>query len=184
MRPDTLQSLYKIFRKELKFYLKNSSGFISKIMVIFFSPSFQVNMLYRLSHYFYLKRHLKGVKITEWLEQIMFGCLIAGQAEIGENFKLIHPTGTVIGISKIGNNVKIWQNVCLGSHGRFGQPKAWPVVEDDVKIYASATVIGGVNIGKNAVIGAGSFVNRDVPENTTFITERIGCLIGLANEQK
>lgn len=175
MNQVSLNILYKQINRELTHHLSGSNpSFSSKCMVICFNPSFQANLLYRLSHYFFLKGHNRLLMITEWLGQVLFGCLIAGQAEIGENFKLIHPTGTVIGIAKIGNNVKIWQNVCLGSHGKLGLPKAWPIVGDDVKIYANAMVIGGVKIGKNAVIGASAFVNHDVPENTTFINERMG----------
>ena len=72
-----------------------------------------------------------------------------------------HPVGIVIAeTATIGNNCKIFQNVTIGANAGL-----YPVIEDNVTIYANAVIIGDVHIGKNAVIGAGSVVLHDVPEN-------------------
>ena len=63
------------------------------------------------------------------------------------------------------NNVKIWQQVTLGGRGNQSEKIEYPIIEENVKIFAGAKILGGVVIGKNAVIGANSVVLRNVPEN-------------------
>jgi serine O-acetyltransferase len=93
-------------------------------------------------------------------------------ATIGAGFFIDHGTGVVIGeTAVIGQRVRLYQAVTLGAK-RFpanvdgtlqkGLPRH-PVVEDDVVIYAGATVLGRITIGKGAVIGGNVWVTHDVP---------------------
>ncbi len=94
-------------------------------------------------------------------------------AEIGRRFFIDHGTGVVIGETcRIGSNVKIYQGVTLGALSlpldQQGKPikgiKRHPDVEDDVVIYANATVLGGETvIGKGAVIGGNTWITSSVP---------------------
>lgn len=63
-----------------------------------------------------------------------------------------------------GNNVKIYQNVTIGNNGKSGIP----VIEDNVTIFANSVVVGKIRIGKNSIVRACSFVNRDIPPNSTL----------------
>lgn len=77
------------------------------------------------------------------------------------NFQIIHQVGVVISAkARIGNNCKVYQNTTIGKKNG----KA-PVLEDNVTVYANAVIVGNVHIGSNSVIGAGSVVLSDVPEN-------------------
>lgn len=71
----------------------------------------------------------------------------------------MHYPGVVIGMGvTIGARVRIYQHVTLGQdHGGY------PIVGNDVIIYAGAVVCGPITIGDGAVIGANSVVTRDVP---------------------
>ena len=93
-------------------------------------------------------------------------------AQIGERFFIDHGTGVVIGETAIiGHNVRLYQAVTLGAK-RF-EPGAdgalaknyprHPIVEDDVVIYAGATVLGRVTIGKGSSIGGNVWLTRGVP---------------------
>ena len=93
-------------------------------------------------------------------------------ALIGPRFFIDHGTGVVIGeTTRIGRNVKIYQGVTLGALSPFdsqGQPrrgeKRHPDIEDDVIIYANATILGGSTvIGKGAVVGGNTWITRSVP---------------------
>ncbi|MSP16162.1 MAG: serine acetyltransferase [Myxococcales bacterium] len=93
-------------------------------------------------------------------------------AIIGGSFFIDHGTGVVIGeTSVIGDRVRIYQGVTLGAislpRGRAhaGPPqKRHPTLDDDVVIYAGATILGGDTvIGKGAVIGGNCWVTRSVP---------------------
>lgn len=93
-----------------------------------------------------------------------YGVLIGNGSSIGKNVKFVHPTGIVIGDKvKIGKNVLIYQNVTIGKANNSKSKKdGYPVIEDNVIIYANSVIAGPVKIGKGSIIGANSFVNKDV----------------------
>ncbi len=93
-------------------------------------------------------------------------------ATIAPGFFIDHGTGTVIGeTTSIGKNVRLYQGVTLGAVSPFdkqGNPKRGikrhPTIEDEVIIYANATILGGETvIGKGAIIGGNTWITRSVP---------------------
>lgn len=94
-------------------------------------------------------------------------------AVIGESFFIDHGTGIVVGeTTVIGNRVRIYQGVTLGAlsvrdRGRTDKPnpkKRHPTIEDDVIIYANATILGGDTvIGRGAVVGGNAWITYSVP---------------------
>jgi len=102
-----------------------------------------------------------------------FNCDIGLNAKIGKNLVIKHAIGIVIGDGVIiGDDVKIFQNVTLGGK-RFNNnmelTPCYPTIQDNVTIFANSSILGGVTIGENAVIGAHSLVIDDVPAGSTFI---------------
>ena len=100
-------------------------------------------------------------------------------ARIGESFFIDHGTGVVIGeTTEIGNRVKIYQGVTLGAKSfpldAEGNPikavKRHPTLEDDVIIYAGATILGGDTvIGRGSVIGGNVWITSSVPPHSTVL---------------
>jgi serine O-acetyltransferase len=97
-------------------------------------------------------------------------------ATIGRNFFIDHGTGVVIGETTIiGDNVKIYQGTTLGAlsfrrdeRGRIIKGgKRHPTIEDNVTIYAEATILGDVTIGRGAVIGGNTWVKESIPPGVT-----------------
>jgi serine O-acetyltransferase len=97
-------------------------------------------------------------------------------ATIGREFFIDHGTGVVIGETAIvGDRVTLYQGVTLGaksfqvdkSTGRLvkGKPRH-PILEDDVTIYASATVLGRVTVGRGSIIGGNVWLTHSVPPNS------------------
>jgi serine O-acetyltransferase len=93
-------------------------------------------------------------------------------AGIGEAFFIDHGTGVVIGeTARIGNRVQLYQGVTLGAKSfprdAQGRPvkgaERHPIVEDDVVIYAEATILGRVTIGRGSVIGGNVWLTYSVP---------------------
>jgi serine O-acetyltransferase len=94
-------------------------------------------------------------------------------ATIGSSFFIDHGTGIVIGeTTQIGNFVRIYQGVTLGAlsikrrdpGGDHVRVKRHPTIEDEVVIYANATILGGNTvIGRGAVIGGNTFITYSVP---------------------
>lgn len=136
-------------------------------------PGFLAVTVYRLAH----ELHVLGVPLmprilSEWAHA-RTGADIHPAAEIGRRFFVDHATGAVVGeTTTIGNNVKLYQGVTLGAlsiaHGVDGRvirgTKRHPVVEDDVTLYANATVLGGHTVlGRGSVIGGSVFVTKSIP---------------------
>jgi len=96
-------------------------------------------------------------------------------ARIGRSFFIDHGTGVVIGqTAVIGERVRLYQQVTLGAK-RFEVDDdgslvkgldRHPVVEDDVVVYAGATVLGRVTIGRGSVIGGNVWLTHSVPPNS------------------
>lgn len=96
-------------------------------------------------------------------------------ATIGEHFTIDHGTGVVIGATCIiGNNVKLYQGVTLGAKSfpldTNGNPikgiPRHPILEDNVIVYANATILGRITIGKGSVVGANVWVTKNMRPNT------------------
>ncbi len=110
--------------------------------------------------------------LTEWAHSET-GIDIHPGATIGRAFFVDHGTGVVIGETTIiGDRVKLYQGVTLGAlsfpkdeRGRLIRGhKRHPTIEDDVIIYAGATVLGGNTVvGRGSVVGGGVFVTQSVP---------------------
>ena len=134
---------------------------------------------YRLAHELYLKQVPLIPRImTEWAHG-KTGIDIHPGATIGRNFFIDHGTGVVIGeTSIIGDNVKIYQGTTLGAlsfakdeRGRIIKGgKRHPTIEDDVTIYAEATILGDVVIGKGAIVGGNVWIKESVPPGVTVTT--------------
>ena len=134
---------------------------------------------YRIAHELYLKEVPLIPRIMSERAHSKTGIDIHPGARIGNNFFIDHGTGVVIGETTIiGNNVKIYQGTTLGAmsfpkdeRGRIikGQ-KRHPTIEDNVTIYAEATIFGDITVGKGATIGGNVWVKQPVPAGYTVIT--------------
>tara|TARA_R110002049_G_scaffold308754_1_gene513911 strand:+ start:53348 stop:54088 length:741 start_codon:yes stop_codon:yes gene_type:complete len=141
-------------------------------------PGFYAISIYRLSHALYnLKVHILPRMMSEFIHGIT-GIDIHPGATIGDSFYIDHGTGIVIGeTSIIGEHVKIYQGVTLGGisvEKSLASTKRHPTIENNVCIYANATILGGdIVIGANSIIGANVWITQSVPENSlvTYQTE-------------
>lgn len=140
--------------------------------VILSYPFIHAMAIHRVAHFLY-KRNVPLIpRMMTELVHSSTGIDIHPGAEIGDYFFIDHGTGIVIGeTAVIGNNVKIYQGVTLGSisfrKGPDGEilkyGKRHPTIEDGVTIYANATILGDVTIGRNSVIGSSAWIREDIP---------------------
>ena len=128
---------------------------------------------YRLAHELYLLNVPVIPRLMTEFAHSRTGIDIHPGATIGKHFFIDHGTGIVVGeTSIIGENVKIYQGVTIGALStRGGQKlagkKRHPTIEDNVVIYAGASILGGeTTIGKNSVIGGNTFITSSVPADT------------------
>ena len=134
---------------------------------------------YRIAHELYLKDIPLIPRIMTECAHAKTGIDIHPGARIGKNFFIDHGTGVVIGETTIiGENVKLYQGTTLGAlsfpkdeRGNIIKGgKRHPTIEDNVTIYAEATILGNVTIGKGAVIGGNVWVKESVPPGVTVST--------------
>jgi len=144
--------------------------------VVISYPCITAIATYRVAHELYVKQVPLIPRImTEWAHA-KTGIDIHPGATIGKNFFIDHGTGVVIGeTSIIGDNVKIYQGTTLGAlsfpkdeRGRIIKGgKRHPTIEDNVTIYAEATILGDVVIGKGAIVGGNVWIKESVPPGVT-----------------
>lgn len=96
------------------------------------------------------------------------GIDIHPNADIGDYFCIDHGTGVVIGeTTVIGKHVKVYQGVTLGAlsvNKEDAKVKRHPTIEDNVVIYAGATILGGnTTIGKNSIVGGNVWLTKSIP---------------------
>jgi len=142
-------------------------------------PGMEAMIYHRIAHQLYRQGLPLLARVASELAHGQTGIDIHPGAQIGASFFIDHGTGVVIGETTIiGERVRIYQAVTLGAK-RFptdengslqkGLPRH-PIVEDDVVIYAGATILGRVTLGKGCVIGGNVWLTQDVPAGS-YVTQ-------------
>ena len=176
-----LPRLREVLATDVEAAYEGDPAATSKDEIIFSYPSIYAVMVYRLAHELYrMKVPLIPRIMTEHAHH-RTGIDIHPGTRIGARFFIDHGTGVVIGgTAVIGNNVKLYQGVTLGAFSfdkdATGQlvrnTKRHPTIEDDVVIYAGATILGGETvIGRGSVIGGNVWLTHSVPPGTRVVQE-------------
>jgi serine O-acetyltransferase len=153
---------------------------VDEILICY--PGILAIVHYRLAHLLHeLGAPLVARIITE-IANSSTGIDIHPGARIGHSFFIDHGTGVVIGeTAVIGDRVRIYQAVTLGArsfpandegHVRRGLDRH-PIVEDDVVIYAGATLLGRITVGRGSVIGGNVWLTESVPPGSFVNQARV-----------
>jgi serine O-acetyltransferase len=144
-------------------------------------PGMAAIIYHRLAHPLHLRGASLVARLISDIARSKTGVDIHPGADIGGSFFIDHGTGVVIGeTSIIGERVRIYQAVTLGARsfpaddsGNLIKGKArHPIIEDDVVIYAGATVLGRITVGRGSVIGGNVWLTRSVPPNSQISQAR------------
>ncbi|MBS0170353.1 MAG: hypothetical protein JSR62_08340 [Nitrospira sp.] len=141
-------------------------------------PGLTAVMYYRIAHALHRLQAPLIPRLISDIAHSSTGIDIHPAAQIGSHFFIDHGTGVVIGeTSIIGKHVRLYQAVTLGAK-RFpegeegalikGEPRH-PILEDDVVIYAGATILGRITIGQASVIGGNVWLTKSVPPRSHVI---------------
>lgn len=166
----SLPELRKLLKEDVDAAYERDPAAASKDIILFAYPGIEAVATQRLAHIL----HCRGIPIIPrmWTERAhsRTGIDIHPGAQIGHRFFIDHGTGVVIGESTvIGDNVSVYQGVTLGALSPIqGQSlraqKRHPTIEDDVIIYAGATILGGqTTIGQGSIIGGSVWLTNSVP---------------------
>uniref|UniRef100_Q3AR53 serine O-acetyltransferase n=1 Tax=Chlorobium chlorochromatii (strain CaD3) TaxID=340177 RepID=Q3AR53_CHLCH len=148
--------------------------------IIFCYPSIRAVINYRVAHALLSLGVPLIPRIITEMAHSETGIDIHPGAHIGDYFCIDHGTGVVIGETCIiGNHVRIYQGVTLGAkkfetdeegHLVKDLPRH-PIIEDNVVIYANATVLGRITIGKNSVIGGSVWQTKSLPPHSKVLQQ-------------
>ncbi len=140
-------------------------------------PGITAIMHHRLAHILHQLGAPLVARIISEIAHSATGIDIHPGAQIGESFFIDHGTGVVIGeTAVIGRHVRVYQAVTLGAK-RFQKDEdgilvkgnaRHPIVEDDVVIYAGATILGRITIGRGSTIGGNVWLTHSVPPGSNI----------------
>jgi serine O-acetyltransferase len=156
-------------REDIRATMERDPAARSALEVILFYPGFHARLAHRLAH----ALHNAGLPLLPrglmHFTRFVTGIEIHPGATIGSRFFIDHGMGVVIGeTAEIGDNVMLYQGVTLGGTSTR-RVKRHPTLRDNVVVGAGAKIIGGIEVGENARVGAGSVVVTNVPPNATVV---------------
>ena len=161
--------MFKVLREDIRTVFDKDPAARNTWEVLFCYPGLHALWLHRLAHFFWRhKLRLLGRFLSQ-LSRFATGIEIHPGASIGRRFFIDHGMGVVIGeTAEIGDDVLLYQGVVLGGT-TLAKKKRHPSISNDVVIGAGATLLGPINVGDGARIGAGSVVVQSVPPRATVV---------------
>lgn len=176
-----LTELRAVLAKDVRAAYEGDPAAKSYDEVIFSYPGFFAVTVYRVAHQLLEQGVPLMPRIMTEYAHSLTGIDIHPGAHIGESFFIDHGTGVVVGeTTQIGDRVRIYQGVTLGALSlpreevdALRVKKRHPTIQDDVIIYAGATILGGNTvIGSRTVIGGNVWLTESVPPDTKVFLKK------------
>ncbi|MFT4533127.1 MAG: serine O-acetyltransferase [Saprospiraceae bacterium] len=169
---DSLPAIYEILLSDAKAMYDGDPAAESVEEVMRTYPGFYAIAAYRIANQLF-NQNIKVIpRAIAEIAHTKTGIDIHPGATIASSFCIDHGTGIVIGAtSNIGKNVKIYQGVTLGAlsvNKADAKIKRHPTLEDNVVVYAGATILGGETVvGAGSIIGGNVWLTRSLPKKST-----------------
>lgn len=164
---DALEACEENFRHSSnKYYVREVEGKKESYFNPFHSVQWMI-FLYYLAHKIYKKE--SKTKVCDklyYLNKIMNGLDIFYAIELPKHFGAEHPVGSVMGRANYGDDFFFYQGCTVGGTHSKDAGIYYPVIEENVRMYANSSILGKCHIGSNVQIGAGALVkNQDIPSD-------------------
>jgi len=178
---EELPSLRRVLAKDVVAAREGDPAAKSEDEIIFSYPGLSAVITYRIAHHLHEQDVPLIPRIMTEYAKSRTGIDIHPGAHIGESLFIDHGTGVVIGeTTVIGDRVRIYQGVTLGALSlpkgaihELRSRKRHPTIEDDVVIYAGASILGGDTvIGARSIIGGNVWLTESVPPDTRVFLKR------------
>jgi serine O-acetyltransferase len=154
---------------DIRAVFERDAAISAYLPVILYLKGFQSIQVHRLAHFLWSNKRRDLALFIQSRNSEVFGVDIHPACVMGKGIMFDHATGIVIGETcVIEDNVSLMQSVTLGGTGNE-QGDRHPKIRTGVLISAGAKVLGNIEIGTGAKVGAGSVVLNDVPPHTTVV---------------
>jgi serine O-acetyltransferase len=161
--------MFGVIREQIDTIFREDPAAKSVLEIFLCYPGFHAVLLHRVAHRLYQANVPLLPRVISQISRFFTGIEIHPGATIGRRFFIDHGMWVVIGeTTEIGDDVLIYQGVTLGGTGNE-RGKRHPTIGNNVVIGTGAKVLGGIRIGDNARIGAGSVVVHPAPDNSTVV---------------
>jgi serine O-acetyltransferase len=164
--------MFTRLRQDITCILERDPAARSTWEVLTCYPGLHALVLHRRAHWCWVRGWRWLARFISHTARFLTGIEIHPGATIGQGFFIDHGMGVVIGeTAEIGRHVRLYQAVTLGAkrfavdedgHLKKGGARH-PIVEDEVVVYAGATILGRVTIGRGSSIGGNVWLTRSVP---------------------
>ena len=156
-------------REDIRSILQKDPAARSRIEILFCYPGLHALAIHRVSHKLWLREHRLVARFLSHISRFFTGIEIHPGATIGRRVVIDHGMGVVIGeTAEVGDDVLLYMGVVLGGT-TLAKVKRHPTLGKGVVIGSGAAVLGPVNLGDYAKVGAGAVVVRDVPPGATVV---------------
>lgn len=164
--------MFDLFKKDVQRWIEpgqvadpSQVTFVTTLKLLYRHLPLQAMLLFRLGSWFHQKRIPLMPGFFQRMIAIFYGLDIVIGAKIGGGLYVAHPIGTVIVPHDMGENCSVIANVTVGMRNKWEFPR----IGNRVFIGAGARVLGGIEIGDGAAIGANAVVIEDVPPGVTVV---------------
>ncbi len=161
--------MFRGMREDIRTAFARDPAARSRLEVIFCYPGLHAIWAHRIAHFLWKRRLLLLARFISHASRWLTGIEVHPGARIGRRLFIDHGMGVVIGeTAEIGDDVLMYQGVVLGGT-TLEKKKRHPTLGSNVVVGTGAIVLGAINIGDGARIGAGSVVIHDVPPGGTAV---------------
>lgn len=161
-----------LFLMEQNYSAMSSKKFYNNGNMVF-SPYYSITWMIFLYRLAYLVRHKKEkdyyrreAEILYYLNKIMHSVDWYYEVKLPIHFMAEHPLGSVLGRAEYGDYLFVYQGTTIGGNRKNGK-LYYPVLGNNILIYANSTILGNCHIGNNVIISAESYlINETIPDNS------------------
>lgn len=168
-RKESAPGLWAQWRSDIACVFERDPAARNTFEVLTTYPGVHAIMTYRLSSLLWKRGMRYLARLLSFLARMVSNVDIHPGATIGQRFFIDHGACVVIGeTAEVGDDVTLYHGVTLGGTS-WNKGKRHPTLGDGVLVGAGAKILGPINVGKNARVGANSVVVQDVPDSCTVV---------------
>ena len=169
VQPPVKPRVRAMLREDIDCVFQRDPAARTRFEVMTTYPGVHAIMLYRIAHRLWAGGRRDLPRLLSYIARIWTGIDIHPGATIGWRFFIDHGAGVVVGeTAEIGDDVTLYHGVTLGGVS-WNKGKRHPTLGNDVVVGAGAKILGPIEVGKGARVGANSVVIAPVPEGQTVV---------------